>query len=261
MRVRLLGTGASDGWPSPWCTCSSCRAALDQGLVRGQSSALLDDRLMLDIGPEAPRAAVRAGVSLAGLDAVLVTHAHPDHHGTPAWMWRGWVGDRRPLTLLAPEAVLADAHERLDDSVDARAVSAGDEVEVAGFGVRVLPAEHRCPGEAVLYDVTGPDGARLLWGTDTGPLSPEALELARDRDYDLVLLELTSAHLENGHLDVTTWPQQVDALRAVGAVGRGTRLLAIHLGHDNPPPDELDAMLASWGATAPRDGDVLEIAR
>lgn len=259
--MRLLGTGASDGWPNPWCRCASCRAAAADGVVRGQSSALLDDRLMLDLGPEAPRSAVRAGVSLADLDAVLVTHAHPDHHAPPAWMWRGWVDGRRPLALLAPEAVLAQAGEQLDGTVRTQPVAAGDELDVAGFTVRVLPAEHSCPGEAVLYDVTAPDGARLLWGTDTGPLSPRALDLARGRDYDVVLLELTSAHLDNGHLDLTTWPEQVAALRAVGAVGSRARLLAIHLGHDNPPPAELDGVLAAWGASAPRDGDVLEVSR
>ncbi len=33
----------------------------------------------------------------------------------------------------------------------------------------------------------------------------------------------------------------------------------MHLGHDNPPPDELDRALSAWGACAPRDGDVLEV--
>jgi adenosylcobinamide kinase/adenosylcobinamide-phosphate guanylyltransferase len=261
MRVRLLGTGASDGWPNPWCSCRSCTAARAAGVVRGQTSALIDDRLMLEIGPEAPRAAARLGVSLGDLDAVLVTHAHPDHHGAPAWMWRGWVADRRPLTLVAPAAVLDEARGRVDDSVRTIEAIPGQDLEVAQYTVRVLPAEHRCPGAAVLYDVTDREGTRLLWGTDTGPLSPAALELAQGRRYDVVLLELTSAHLENGHLDLTTWPLQLEALRDVGAVVDSTRLLAVHLGHDNPPPDELDAVLAGWGATAPRDGDVLEVRR
>ncbi|MDP9435327.1 MAG: adenosylcobinamide kinase, partial [Actinomycetota bacterium] len=85
MRLRLLGTGSSDGWPNPWCTCASCAAAAAAGVLRGSTSALLDDRLLLDVGPDAPRAAARAGVGLAGVQAVLVGHAHPDHHHTPAW--------------------------------------------------------------------------------------------------------------------------------------------------------------------------------
>jgi adenosylcobinamide kinase / adenosylcobinamide-phosphate guanylyltransferase len=258
MRLQLLGTGSSDGWPNPWCSCASCRAAADGGVVRGQTSALVDGRLLLDIGAEAPRAAVRPGTSLAGLDAVLVTHAHPDHHAWPAWMWRGWASGRRPLMLVAPPAVLAAARERLDDTVTTLEVRAGDTVQVAGYEVTALAARHGDDdvGPAVLYDVTGPGGRRLLWGCDTGELPAETLERTTGRAYDVVVLELTSAHLPN-HLDLRTWPLQVAELRRRGAVTGQTAVLAAHLGHDNPPPAELDAVLADWGARAPRDGEVV----
>ena len=260
MRVRMLGTGSSDGWPNPWCACASCRAATAAGVVRGQSSALVDDRLLLEIGPEGPRAALRQGADLSRVEAVLVTHAHPDHHAWPAWMWRGWASGPAPLTLVAPAAVLADAAPHLDPTVTTVPASAGQRVAIAGYDVVVLPATHAGPsvGPAVLYDVTGPDGARLLWATDTGVLGPDALELVRDRAYDAVLLDLTGAHLPHHH-DLRTWPEQVAALRRVRAVVDSTQVCATHLGHDNPPPAELDAVLAGWGATAPRDGDVLEL--
>ncbi len=44
VRVRLLGTGSADGWPNPWCGCASCTAAAESGAVRGQTSALVDER-------------------------------------------------------------------------------------------------------------------------------------------------------------------------------------------------------------------------
>jgi adenosylcobinamide kinase / adenosylcobinamide-phosphate guanylyltransferase len=260
MRVRLLGTGSSDGWPNPWCTCASCGAAAAAGLVRGQTSALVDDRLLLDLGPDGPRAALRQGTTLAGVQAVLVTHAHPDHHAAPAWMWRGWAAGRRPLVLAAPPAVLEAARPRLDDTVTTVEVTAGDRFTVAGHDVVALPARHAGPavGPAVLYDVTGPDGARLLWGTDTGALPEAALELAAGRAYDAVLLDLTSAHLPDHH-DLRSWPEQVAELRRRGAVVGTTQVLAVHVGHDNPPPAELDRVLAGWGAAAPPDGTVLEV--
>lgn len=260
MRVRLLGTGSSDGWPNPWCACASCRAAVAEGVLRGQSSALVDDRLLLEIGPEAPRAALRQGVDLARMEAVLVTHAHPDHHGWPAWLWRGWAAGRRPLTLVGPPAVLADAAEHLDATVTTVTASPGDRLHVAGYDVVVLPATHAdvSAGPAVLYDLTGPDGSRLLWATDTAALSEDALRLVDQRAYDAVLLELTGTNPGHHH-DLRTWPVQVEELRRRGAVVAGTALHAVHLGHDNPPPAELDAVLAGWGATALRDGDVLEV--
>lgn len=261
MRVRMLGTGASDGWPNPWCDCASCRAAAAAGIVRGQTSALVDDRLLIDLGPDGPRAALRQGASLSGVETVLVTHGHPDHHAWPAWMWRGWAPTRRPLTLIAPPAVLAAAQPHLDDTVTTIEAVAGATLTAGGYEIRVLPATHGSPdiGPAVLYDVTGPDGTSLLWATDTGPLSEQALVMTQGRAYDALLLELTSAHLESGHHDLSTWPEQVAELRRRGAVAAGTRVLAVHLGHDNPPPAELDALLAQWQASAPKDGDVLDL--
>jgi adenosylcobinamide kinase/adenosylcobinamide-phosphate guanylyltransferase len=262
MRVRLLGTGASNGWPDPWCGCASCAAATGQGVLRGQTGALVDDRLLLDLGPELPRAALRQGTSLAGLDAIVVTHVHEDHCAPAALMWRSWQDAPRPLTLVGPPAVLDAVRPRAEPAVTLVPATAGEPVEVAGFTVLPLPAAHgpETVGPPVLYDLTGPDGTRLLYGTDTGVLPDAALELARGRAYDLVLLELTTMGLPT-HLDLTTWPAQVDRLRGVGAVTERTQLVAVHLGHGNPAPDVLDGVLAGWGARAGRDGEVIDLGR
>lgn len=260
MHVRLLGTGSAEGWPSPWCACASCGGTARAGVVRASTSALVDGRLLLELGPDAPRAAVRAGTDLTGVEAVLVTHAHPDHFHWPAWMWRGWAAGNRPVVLVAPPAVLEVARPHLDPTVTTVTAEPGGRYDVAGYEVRAVPATHAGPeaGPAVLYDLTGPDGATLLWATDTGVLGDEALALVAGRAYDAVLLDLTSAHLPVHH-DLTTWPEQVADLRRCGAVVEATAVHAVHLGHDNPPPPELDALLAGWCATAPRDGDVLAV--
>ncbi len=260
MRVRLLGTGASDGWPDPWCRCASCTAAREQGVLRGQTGVLVDDRVLLDLGPELPRAALRQGTTLADVEMVLVTHAHEDHCAPAALMWRSWQPSPAPLLLAGPPAVVRSCRGRADGAVDLREVAPGDALEVGGYRAVALPAAHGGPsaGPAVLWDLTGPDGSRLLYATDTGPMPAGAVEQARDRAYDAVLLELTSsAHGE--HLDLGSWPHQVQRLRDVGAVTAATQVVAVHLGHGNPAPDVLDRVLAGWGARAGRDGDVLEL--
>lgn len=256
MRIRLLGSGASDGWPNPWCSCASCTAALAQGVVRGHTSVLVDDRLLIDLGPEVPRSALRQGVSLNAVEVVLVTHRHQDHHAPQAWIARSRAEGTRPLIVLAPPLVLEQAS--FDDSVTALPALPGGRHELAGYAVQVLQAEH--PDDAVLYDVTAPDGSRLFYATDTGVLPEDTVEAVRDRAFDVMLLELAGIPIPS-HLTLATWPEQVARLRAVGAVTDATQVVAVHLGHRNPPPDELDHLLAVLGARAGRDADIIDTAR
>ncbi len=246
MRIEVLGSGASDGWPNPWCSCLSCTAARTQGVRRTQSSVLVDGRLLIDLGPTA------ALHDLSQVEAVLITHHHTDHHFAQAWAWRAWSDADRPLTVLAPASVLAEA--RFDPSVTTVEARPGEVHDVAGFEVRVLRANHTA--DAVLYDVTAPDGRSLLYACDTGVLPEETVAALDDRGLDVLLLELTGGSLTS-HLSLDTWPGELQRLEAVSAVTSSTRVFATHLGHANPPPDELDRLLVAHRANAARDGQVI----
>lgn len=265
MKLTLLGTGGADGWPNPFCTCPSCAGMRSRGEVRGQTSVLIDGVLLLDCGPEVPRAAERLGRSLAGLRHVLITHAHPDHTGPAALMWRSWAGRPEPLDLAGPSAVLAACADWIgpDDPVRRHEVRAGDRLVLGAYEIRVLAAAHAdvSIGPAVLYDVTGSDGGRVLYATDTGPLPPETLDAVSDAAYDVVLLEETFGDLTGqgtDHLDLPSFAETLAELRRRGAVLETTRVVPVHLGHRNPPTDELDRRLAAWGAELLPDGAELE---
>ncbi|MCK9905038.1 adenosylcobinamide kinase [Parafrankia colletiae] len=283
MRLTLLGTGSADGWPNPWCECASCGWARVHG-PRGQTAVLVDGRLLLDFGPDVPRAAARFGVSLAGLRHVLIGHAHPDHLGPDALMWRSWSSvAQEPLDVVAPPAALDvcraflrrwEGREPGADGSPLRLLPAvaGGPLELGEPGpdggsrylVRPVAARHGGAdiGPAVLYDVTAPDGARLLYGCDTAaPLPPETLAALTGRAFDVVLLEENNGDRPGfgEHLDLPSFAGLVAQLRGLGAVGPGTRVLAVHLSHRNPPGDELARRLAELGAQAPPDGTVLDV--
>jgi adenosylcobinamide kinase / adenosylcobinamide-phosphate guanylyltransferase len=220
----------------------------------------VDGRLLLDCGPEVPRAAERWGRSLRDVRAILLTHDHPDHTSPAALLWRSWAGVSQPLELIGPPSALAACEHWIgpDDPVALRPVRAGDRLNVAGYDVRVLPAAHE--RNAVLYDVVAADGARVLYATDTGPLPPQAVHAMGAAAYDIVLLEETfgdwTAH-STQHLDLTTFPSAIAELRRCGAITPATDVVAIHLGHRNPPIPELSRRMSFWGARVLPDGAVL----
>ncbi|WP_430335743.1 bifunctional adenosylcobinamide kinase/adenosylcobinamide-phosphate guanylyltransferase [Rhodococcus sp. ACT016] len=266
MEVVLLGTGSADGWPNPFCVCASCRTAAARGEIRGQTAALVDDSILVDCGPEIPRAAVRAGRPLDGVRYILLTHAHPDHVGPAALLFRSWVQRDQLLDVVGPPEALDLCRDWVgpDDPVRFVPVAAGDRITLGGYTVRVLEAAHTAirDGDSVLYDITGPGGDRLLWATDTGPLPSSTLDAVRDARYDALFLEETfgtRTDLGAGHHDLTTFPRTLAALRDVGAITGGTDVVAVHLSHYNPPTPELAARLRPWGARIVDDGAVVRI--
>lgn len=264
MEIVLLGTGAADGWPSPFCRCESCRDAAARGQIRGQTAALVDDVLLLDCGPEAPRAAVRLGRTLAGVRHILFTHAHPDHLGPQALLFRSWIDTGHELEVIGPAAALDACRPWVgpDDPVRFRPVRAGDRLSAGPYEVAVLPARHRVfhDGDTVLYDLTAPDGARLLWACDTGPWPASWFDAVRDAAYDAVFLEETfgdHSELSDQHLGLTEFAALLTGLRDAAAVTAATDVVAVHLAHHNPPIDDLERRLRAHGARPGRDGEVL----
>ncbi|MEV5883151.1 bifunctional adenosylcobinamide kinase/adenosylcobinamide-phosphate guanylyltransferase [Streptomyces sp. NPDC052020] len=109
-------------------------------------------------------------------------------------------------------------------------------------GHRVRAVALDAPGTG--YAVTGPDGQRLLFLPPGG--APAGLEEPAE-SYDMVLA------------DVVGRPDALAKLRAVGAVGPTTDVVAVHLDHDVPPGPELRRRLAAAGARAVPDGATLVV--
>ncbi|MQT01043.1 bifunctional adenosylcobinamide kinase/adenosylcobinamide-phosphate guanylyltransferase [Streptomyces jumonjinensis] len=109
---------------------------------------------------------------------------------------------------------------------------------ISGHRVRAVPMDH--PGTG--YEVTSPDGERLLYLPPGGAPAGLAEGLAA---YEMVVA------------DVIGRPDAIALLRASGAIGATTDVIAVHLDHDVPGGPELDRRLAAAGARAVPDGTTL----
>ncbi|MEU9703227.1 bifunctional adenosylcobinamide kinase/adenosylcobinamide-phosphate guanylyltransferase [Streptomyces sp. NPDC047981] len=112
---------------------------------------------------------------------------------------------------------------------------------ISGHRVRAVPMDS--PGTG--YEVTSAEGERLLYLPPGG--SPAGLPDDHRPPYDMVVM------------DVTGRPDALARLRATGAVGASTDVIAVHLDHDVPNGRELDRRLAAAGARAVPDGTTLYV--
>lgn len=116
-------------------------------------------------------------------------------------------------------------------------------VEQPPSGYRVRPLPGTPPGPPAAYDLTGPDGDRVLAATAPGALPPSVLAATDPaRPYELVLLDLVEA------------PQQLGELRRRGAVTATTEVISVHVDHRVSSPAELGRRLGFWGAGLVADG-------
>lgn len=214
MRLRVLG--GCGAWPEAGQACSGYLVEQD------------GFRLLVDLGyATVPR--LLEWIDAGQVDAVFVSHGHPDHCAdlNPLLRARALRDDPpAPLPVYAPpgalDAVLAlDRPGMLADAYTLHEITPGGRLDIGPFRAETFPLPHWVPNAGVRLAA----GGRVLAYTgDTGP-SPELPNLARDAD--LLLAEAT--HVDEVPEDSRRYlssARQMGRLAAAAGVGH---LLLTHL--------------------------------
>lgn len=175
---RLVVLGSCGAWPEPGRACS--------GFLLEHDGA----RIVLDLGyATLPRLLAELSSPHAeGLDAVVVTHEHPDHmldlHALFRARWFGRQAGLPVLPLYAPRGVLEAVArvERDDIATMARVFEwhplPAEPYDVGPFQLWSWPLPHFVPNAGVRLSAPG---LTVAYTGDTGP-DPALAELARSAD-------------------------------------------------------------------------------
>jgi ribonuclease Z len=139
MELEVLFLGTSGAVPTP---------------ERGLSATLLKrggERLLVDCGEGTQRQLMRAGVGIAQIDAVLLTHLHADHYlGIPGMLktWQLW-GRTEPVAIYGPKGLssMVALFKRIightEYEVTYHEIGPDFVLERNGYQVKALQTDHR----------------------------------------------------------------------------------------------------------------------
>lgn len=279
MNLTFLGTSAANAYPEAFCRCANCEQARALGgpSLRRRSAALVNDDLLIDLGPDIMTAAFTLGCSLAGVRYCLQTHSHADHLDTSHFLSRspgfGVIGaprlhfyasmgslrvaarllerDCAPFSLFDPEI-----GEQLN--LEIHPIEALQSFSVGRYQVMAFPANHDPEVDPLLYAIQA-EGRCIFYGLDTATLFEEtwqAFHQFRLR-FDLVILDHTYGPDQEGsdHLCAHDVIEHAARLRKEGLLGDQARIFASHIAHEgNPVHTELVDFAVQYGYEIAYDG-------
>ena len=282
MIITFLGTSAANAYPEAFCGCANCERARTLGgpSLRKRSALLINDDLLIDLGPDILTSSFIHSRPLTRVRHCLQTHAHADHLDPSHLFSRspefGVVGAprlhfyaspatvRRTAQLLAeecqPDSLLdPEVGERLN--LEIHQIEAGLCFIAGRYRVTAFAANHDPSVEPLLYAVEG-DGRSVFYGVDTAALPEETWKgfHRHGLQFDLVVLDHTYGPDEPGsdHLCARDVIEHVARLREEGLLRGDARVFATHIAHQgNPVHPELAAFAARHGYEVAYDGLVV----
>ncbi|MCK4828953.1 MBL fold metallo-hydrolase [bacterium] len=284
MRFTFLGTAAANAFPEPFCSCDNCRAARFEGgkSLRKRSAALINDDLLIDLGPDIMSASQLHQVDLTQVKYCLQTHPHADHLDLSHLLSRspgfGVVGapvlhfyasaetlERANQTfrrdLSGHDLISAESQDELN--LELHQIEPMKPLEIGPYRVIAFPANHAHGLGAMLYSIQY-EGRNIFYGTDTASLFEETWQALREYglQFDLVVLDHTYGPEEKGsdHLSALQLAEHVQRMRDEGYLSHRDRAFATHIAHEgNPPHSELVEFAKQHGYEVAYDGLVLTV--
>lgn len=287
MKLTFLGTGAGETYPGYWCECPHCTyARKHRGKnLRTNSSMVIDEELLIDMGPSCFDNAARFGVNLSKLKTLLVTHPHEDHLYPQHLRWRNTDESLLPLTyvekmrhggprftdipqlnIYGNSFVMETLRKSLDDmeelKINLHEIKEGKEEKTDGYRILPVRGNHGSQQGFSHSYIIQKDEKTLLYALDSGSYDEDQFALIQEYQYDAVIMEGTTGLNEQygGHMCLMNNIRIRDRLKENKCLRENSRFLLTHLSpHWCPPHDWYESIVASEGLELAYDGLQIEV--
>jgi phosphoribosyl 1,2-cyclic phosphate phosphodiesterase len=263
MRVLLLGTGAAEGIPALFGDTPVSRHARACGGrdVRLRSSALIDDELKIDLGPDTLAQVAQYRLDPNGWSGIVFTHSHDDHFARDELQYALYPFtdlEFAPFTIYGNATVVDKVFERYPDwPFECVVLRPFQQVRHQGYTITPVAARHNL-AEECLNLIVACGGRTLMYATDTGYWQEETWDFVQGWGFDGLVIECTEGLAPSGydgHLDVGGCVRVVRRLREAGCLSLASAVVTTHHGHNGGATHaELEAALGPEGIQVGYDG-------
>lgn len=277
MRIKFLGTGASQGIPSPFCKCRVCENArkVKGKEIRSRSSVMIDGEMMIDYSPDRFLQSAINGEDVTAIKYFLITHSHYDHFSVRDLVencdkrleqnnqsQRKYLigGNEKVCSIVESECKKAENGE----SCPTILMESKKSTIIGDYKVTALKSEHTLEEESLVYIIER-DGKCYLHCCDSGELLKETIDYLINASVKLqaVTFDATFGLREEkfyGHMNLRQVVSMRDKLLNKNIITEKTKIYLTHISHSGRcTHEELSICAKKYGIEVAYDGLEIEI--
>lgn len=277
MRIMFLGTSAATSCPLIFCKCKVCEnARINKGKdIRKRSSLLINDDLLIDLGPDVTTSAAMYNLDLTKIKYILQTHGHSDHFDAGHLITRleeyaaenvehiSLLASRETVNTLGmwlkaeePEANIFDSSwlDRL--RMDIKYIKHGDCVTIGNYCITPLESLHDIKEDSLIFIISYCN-RNIIYGTDLLKISDSAWDILKSFKLDIVILDQTYGEGKNagGHLDAGQVTDIISKMKVEKIIDESSMIYATHISHErNDIHDVMEKLALANGYHIAYDG-------
>ncbi|ANX13808.1 carbon-phosphorus lyase [Fictibacillus arsenicus] len=241
MKLHILGTAASEGFPALFCRCEHCLKARQLGgkNIRTRTSAIIDDTIKIDFPPDTLHHVLCDALDLSKIEHLLFTHTHHDHFYPEDLNMRlpGYAhGVKYPLHIHGNDAALAKCSQTLkkqNEHVKLHLLKPFQTHQIGDALVTPLLADHNQIETCLLFHIKK-GNTSLLYGHDTGWFPDETWIWLENTKVDIALLDCTNGNLQEyrNHMNVNAVIETKNRLQQSNVLSDQSKVYVTHFSHN-----------------------------